>query len=429
MTLQPNPDLTVGADHKPRWNSADGRRHGFHNLHRIARYVQSFRAADVLSLHRDTDVALAARPDVAQLTGLPFFSAMVVLRGDRVLFERYAPDFGPDQPHSIMSLSKTTMMLIIGRLVAEGRIDLAAPVDRYLPWVGPGYATASVQDVLNMNVDNDYVEDYADPLCTAFLHEAATGLRLPGPGQAERTSKQFLATVGLAPGRSDTVNAAGLCMYRSANTDILAAIAEAVGGPLAARLADIADAAGLEGSLHVATDRSGFPCLNGGLCLTARAASQRWRVIRCEWAPAVQAVVAIPAIRLSTAEARRAMPRSIPIPDAVLNLGALTLLLQGLRTGNGDLIADGMHDRIHEPYRWGLIQGGRAVRQAALEAGAWGCVISGAGPTLLALGPPERAPAISEAMVQAWSVEGVSSRGEVLSLQEAGSRWEPLPER
>ena len=270
MTLQPNPDLTVGADHKPRWNSADGRRHGFHNLHRIARYVQSFRAADVLSLHRDTDVALAARPDVAQLTGLPFFSAMVVLRGDRVLFERYAPDFGPDQPHSIMSLSKTTMMLIIGRLVAEGRIDLAAPVDRYLPWVGPGYAKASVQDVLNMNVDNDYVEDYADPLCTAFLHEAATGLRLPGPGEAERTSKQFLATVGLAPGRFDTVNATGLCMYRSANTDILAAIAEAVGGPLAARLADIADAAGLEGSLHVATDRSGFPCLNGGLCLTAR---------------------------------------------------------------------------------------------------------------------------------------------------------------
>ena len=270
MTLQPNPDLTVGADHKPRWNSADGRRHGFHNLHRIARYVQSFRAADVLSLHRDTDVALAARPDVAQLTALPFFSAMVVLRGDRVLFERYAPDFGPDQPHSIMSLSKTTMMLIIGRLVAEGRIDLAAPVDRYLPWVGPGYATASVQDVLNMNVDNDYVEDYADPLCTAFLHEAATGLRLPGPGQAEKTSKQFLATVGLAPGRSDTVNATGLCMYRSANTDILAAIAEAVGGPLSALLADIADAAGLEGSLHVATDRSGFPCLNGGLCLTAR---------------------------------------------------------------------------------------------------------------------------------------------------------------
>jgi homoserine kinase len=163
--------------------------------------------------------------------------------------------------------------------------------------------------------------------------------------------------------------------------------------------------------------------------MTARAASHRWRVVRCEWDPSVKAVVAIPAIRLSTSEARRAMPRSIPIPDAVLNLGALTLLLQGLRSGNGDLIADGLHDRIHEPYRWGLIQGGRAVREAALEAGAWGCVISGAGPTLLALAGPSVAEAVSDAMVKAWEAEGVPSSGAVLDIQMNGSRWEPLPSR
>jgi len=184
--------------------------------------------------------------------------------------------------------------------------------------------------------------------------------------------------------------------------------------------------------LELAIDIEGHPdnvvpSLVGGLCLTARAASHRWRVVRCEWAPNVQAVVAIPSIRLSTAEARRAMPRSIPISDAVINLGALTLLLQGLRTGNGELIADGMHDRIHEPYRWGLIQGGKAVRQAALDAGAWGCVISGAGPTLLALGPASVAEAVSQAMVEAWRLEGVSSRGEVLQPQHEGSSWSPMP--
>ena len=184
--------------------------------------------------------------------------------------------------------------------------------------------------------------------------------------------------------------------------------------------------------LELAIDIEGHPdnvvpSLVGGLCLTARAASNRWRVVRCEWASSVQAVVAIPSIRLSTSEARRAMPRSIPISDAVINLGALTLLLQGLRTGNGDLIADGMHDRIHEPYRWGLIQGGKAVREAALEAGAWGCVISGAGPTLLALASASVAVAVSEAMVEAWHREGVSSRGEVLQPQYAGSSWGHLP--
>ena len=185
--------------------------------------------------------------------------------------------------------------------------------------------------------------------------------------------------------------------------------------------------------LELAIDIEGHPdnvvpSLLGGLCLTARAASHRWRVVRCEWNPLVKAVVAIPTIRLSTSEARRAMPRSIPISDAVMNLGALTLLLQGLRTGNGDLIADGMHDRIHEPYRWGLIQGGRAVREAAMEAGAWGCVISGAGPSLLALAPEERAAAVGEAMTRAWLGEGVSSHSAVLGLQEGGSSWDPLPE-
>lgn len=186
--------------------------------------------------------------------------------------------------------------------------------------------------------------------------------------------------------------------------------------------------------LELAIDIEGHPdnvvpSLVGGLCMTAKAASQRWRVLRCGWSPDVRAVVAIPAIRLTTSEARRAMPKAIPIPDAVSNLGALTLLLQGLRTGNGDLIADGMHDRLHEPYRWGLIQGGRSVREAALGAGAWGCVISGAGPSLLALCTADVAEAVKGAMVERWRSEGVESRAEHLGLQSQGSTWETLPPR
>jgi homoserine kinase len=100
-----------------------------------------------------------------------------------------------------------------------------------------------------------------------------------------------------------------------------------------------------------------------------------------------------------------------------------------LRTGNGDLIADGMHDRLHEPYRWGLIQGGRQVRQAAMDAGAWGCVISGAGPSLLALASADCAAAVGRAMVVAWEREGVASRAEVLQVQLNGSRWQALPDR
>ena len=182
--------------------------------------------------------------------------------------------------------------------------------------------------------------------------------------------------------------------------------------------------------LELAIDIEGHPdnvvpSLLGGLCMTAKAASQRWRVVRCEWAPSVQAVVAIPSIRLSTSEARRAMPKAIPVSDAVVNLGALTLLLQGLRTGNGDLIADGMHDRLHEPYRWRLIKGGDQVKAAALEAGAWGCAISGAGPSIIALCPEGKGTAISRAMVRSWEAAGVASRAPVLNVQTSGSHWQP----
>ena len=182
--------------------------------------------------------------------------------------------------------------------------------------------------------------------------------------------------------------------------------------------------------LELAIDIEGHPdnvvpSLLGGLCMTAKAASQRWRVVRCEWTPSVKAVVAIPSIRLSTSEARRAMPKAIPVGDAVVNLGALTLLLQGLRTGNGDLISDGMHDRLHEPYRWRLIKGGDQVKQAAMEAGAWGCAISGAGPSVLALCEEDKGPAVSRAMVKAWEAAGVTSRAPVLNLQTSGSHWQP----
>ena len=182
--------------------------------------------------------------------------------------------------------------------------------------------------------------------------------------------------------------------------------------------------------LELAIDIEGHPdnvvpSLLGGLCMTAKAASQRWRVVRCEWASSVKAVVAIPSIRLSTSEARRAMPKTIPVGDAVVNLGALTLLLQGLRTGNGDLISDGMHDRLHEPYRWRLIKGGDEVKQAAMDAGAWGCAISGAGPSVLALCEEDKGPAVSRAMVKAWEAAGVASRAPALNLQTSGSHWQP----
>lgn len=269
LHTHPNPDLTVGPDLHPRWNAAPHRRHGFHNLHRIARYTQTFRAAQVLDLRLTADLSIPARDDVRRLTASPWFSAMAVTEGNRLLYEAYAPDFRPDQPHSIMSITKMAANLILGRLWEDGRLDLDAPVGDHLPWIGPGYRDARLQDVLDMNVHNDFNEDYSDPHTTVFQHEVAMGMRLPqGP---EPVMAELLAGIGLAPGAADTVNRSGSSLYKSANTDVLMLAAEVQGGrPLRAWLADLADAAGIEGALHMGADRAGSPIFSGGICLTAR---------------------------------------------------------------------------------------------------------------------------------------------------------------
>ena len=159
------------------------------------------------------------------------------------------------------------------------------------------------------------------------------------------------------------------------------------------------------------------PSLLGGLCLTSRVASQRWRVVSCPWHERVRAVVAIPNLRLSTSEARRSLPWNVPLQDAVSNLSALTVLLSGLRSGDGALITDGLRDSLHEPYRWPLIPHGPQVRQAAMAAGAWGAVISGSGPTVLALSSREVEASVGQAMVQAWQEQEVEAQYHAVGLQ------------
>src|SRR5947208_1147781 len=128
LMIIPKPDLEIIEGNKCRWSHADRRRYGWHNLHHLVRYASSYRAARVLTLEKCMDLAIADLEAVRHLTSLPWFSAMVIIRGQQVLFERYASDFGPHHPHSIQSISKTLVNLIIGRLVEQGAVDLSRPV-------------------------------------------------------------------------------------------------------------------------------------------------------------------------------------------------------------------------------------------------------------------------------------------------------------
>ena len=115
------------------------------------------------------------------------------------------------------------------------------------------------------------------------------------------------------------------------------------------------------------------------------------------------------------------MPPNYSRADAIFNTAHLGLLIRGLETRNPDWLRVALQDKIHQPYRKSLIKGFETVRRAALTAGAFELVISGAGPTLLALTDEISAPAVAVAMTTAWKQEGVNPEVKVLQLDTQGA--------
>jgi homoserine kinase len=167
------------------------------------------------------------------------------------------------------------------------------------------------------------------------------------------------------------------------------------------------------------------PALLGGGRLCVQRDDGMWIAHDLPWDAKIVPVIAVPDFELSTEEARRALPPHYARADAVFNAANLGLLLHGLATGRGDLLTVAMRDRIHQPYRIPLIQGFDSVRQAAIAAGAFEVVISGAGPTLLALTSPEAADAVAAAMQQTWAAHGITATANLIALDPQGTRLRP----
>ena len=124
---------------------------------------------------------------------------------------------------------------------------------------------------------------------------------------------------------------------------------------------------------------------------------------------------AIPDVRVppsKTAASRRAVPRQVPLGSCTANLAAGASLVAAMMRGDAAGVgAAAGSDAIVEPAREHMIPGYRAVKAAAVEAGATGAAISGAGPSVVAFASSRRAAvAAGAAMQRAFAAAGAASR-------------------
>lgn len=166
------------------------------------------------------------------------------------------------------------------------------------------------------------------------------------------------------------------------------------------------------GALRVAAGIEGHPdnvapCLLGGFTIAWTEASGA-RAVRLGIAAGVRPTVFIPAERGLTATARAALPSGVPHADAAFNAGRAALLVHALTTDPSLLMA-ATEDRLHQGYR-AVGMPGTASLVAALRSLGVAAVVSGAGPTVLALSPvPADFHPGTEWWVHALSVDGTGA--------------------
>jgi homoserine kinase len=136
-------------------------------------------------------------------------------------------------------------------------------------------------------------------------------------------------------------------------------------------------------------------------------------------------VLVHPAQQLLTRDARAALPDAVPRDLAMQQAANVAAIVAGACLGDLALLGRAVDDRIAEPVRARLLPGFRDARRAALDSGALGCSISGAGPTAFALADSTAtAGRIAAAMVAAYAGAGLRARSTITSADRAGARLE-----
>ena len=162
------------------------------------------------------------------------------------------------------------------------------------------------------------------------------------------------------------------------------------------------------------------PCLIGGLVLTVGIDHPRVKQIPVP--PSLRCVLVHPHMFLGTREARAVLKTDVSRSDFVWQTANLAGFISGCYSNDLDMIRDSFNDVIIEPQRHSLIPGFKDVQRGAMSAGALGCSISGAGPTIFAWSEIQHAEAVRGAMVAAFTLHGLESDCWVSSLEAYGAR-------
>lgn len=164
------------------------------------------------------------------------------------------------------------------------------------------------------------------------------------------------------------------------------------------------------------------PAIRGGLVASAME-GERVYSVSVPVSEKIRFAVMIPPFELKTEKARAALPKEYSREDAVYNLSRSALMTASLFSGELHNLRVAVQDRIHQPYRSGLIEHYDTVFRMSYELGSLGTYVSGAGPTIIAMVDAESAWTFGESLRSHLAEKAIDGwRVEILSADPSGAR-------
>ena len=161
------------------------------------------------------------------------------------------------------------------------------------------------------------------------------------------------------------------------------------------------------------------PCLYGGLILTR--AVDPPDVVQIPAPSGVRCVLVHPHLKIQTREARACVPDALPTADVTRQTAHLGAFIAACYRDDVALLGRALRDFLVEPHRAALVPGFSTVQSAAMDAGALGCTLAGAGPSLFAWCAANDAATVRDAMTDAFASTGTDVDTWISSVDAPGA--------
>lgn len=161
------------------------------------------------------------------------------------------------------------------------------------------------------------------------------------------------------------------------------------------------------------------PAIYGG-CIIGLNDDGTWVIDTVKLPGELFAVVYVPDAQVNTHESRARLPDNITRADAVYNISRAAMLVNALSAGRLDLLKHATQDRLHQPMRGQVFPAINRIIKAAMNGGAHGAFLSGAGPSVMAL-TTGREVTVSYEMSEAARISQVDGKCLVLGMAANGA--------